>query len=152
MVFSRGATIAAAAVLGTLFLFGLTGCVIDDSPSSSSKNPAATVTPESIAPASTITANITIANVDTNGENVSVGGYVSGIVEDGGICTFVLTDSVTKATVTVTGTGISNARTTSCGTHQSPIASFTKGSWTIVLSYKSDKASAKSSATSLEIP
>jgi hypothetical protein len=151
---SRRLSVASFVLLAGLLCVGLSGCFASDQTSNPSSAPTvpATASPESVAPGGKIAAVMTIAAVDTNGENVSVSGYVSGIVEDDGTCDFVVANAATGKSVDIAGTGISNARTTSCGTSQEPIASFTRGSWTVTLHYKSTAATVVSTPINLEIP
>lgn len=94
---------------------------------------------------------IVFASLDVDGANVSVSGYVSGVIENDGTCTFSFTDGAT--TVSATSVGIADRAQTSCGTVQVPIASFTRGSWTAALNYTSPSTPEVSSDTTpLEIP
>ncbi len=98
------------------------------------------------------TAAVTIAGVDVDGLHVTVAGFVSGVVEAGGTCKFVLTSSVTNAVIDVATTGEPNVSTTSCGSAQVPIAQFTKGRWKVVLDYDSTSLQVTSAPLSLEVP
>ncbi len=99
-----------------------------------------------------ISAQMTIAGVDVDGAHVSVSGYVTGIIENGGTCAYVATEVSSGNAVTIPGSGISNVQNTSCGTSQEPIATFNKGSWTVVLHYSSPAADVTSPAIKMEIP
>lgn len=141
-----------ACVLATALV--LAGCTVG-APSHSSQPAAtdtrttpttATATPDPIA------ASVVIAGVDIDGQHVSVSGFVSGVSQNGGTCTFVMTPAGGGAPVTVTRQGIENVSTTSCGTNQSPIANFSRGTWSVVLKYVSGTASVTSQAIEMEIP
>lgn len=144
-------TLSACVLATALVLVGCTAAV----PSRSSQ-PAATdtrTTPATVtATPAPIAASVVIAGVDTDGQHVSVSGFVSGVSENGGACTFVMTPAGGGAPVTLTRQGIENVSTTSCGTNQSPIANFSRGTWSVVLKYASAKASVTSAAIEMEIP
>ncbi|TFC55936.1 hypothetical protein E3O62_13260 [Cryobacterium sp. TMT2-15-1] len=78
---------------------------------------------------------IVVAGVDVDGLNVTVSGYVSGIIEDGGLCRFVFTDL--DSTVEVQTDSIANASGTSCRSAQVPVESLSKGEWNVALLYTS---------------
>lgn len=132
--------------------FGLTGCFASGPTSNSTGADPSTASEPTPSSTRTPAAQMTIASVDVDGAHVTVSGYVSGIVEDGGACKYVATEASTGATVTIDGTGISNVKTSSCGTHQEPISSFHKGSWSVALHYSSSAADITSAAIGLEIP
>ncbi|TDW30691.1 hypothetical protein EDD25_2461 [Cryobacterium psychrophilum] len=93
---------------------------------------------------------ISVAGVDVDGLNVSASGYVSGTIEDAGICTFTFTglESETSAT----STGRANASTTSCGFVQVSMSDLARGSWQVVLAYSSETLTVSSQPMTLEIP
>lgn len=93
---------------------------------------------------------IVVAGVDVDGAHVSASGYVSGVIESGGECTFVFAQG--EAVVTSVSESAPDRLSTSCGTVQVPIAEFTRGSWTVSLEYKSVAAATASQPMSLEIP
>ena len=97
------------------------------------------------------TAVVSLAGVDLDGGNVSIAGYVSGVIEEGGTCTFTLTPDSGAAPVTVSTTGIENVRTTSCGTAQVPIDRFARGGWSATLAYSSPANTLTSAPLKLEI-
>ncbi len=150
MASSRRVAAVTAAVLVCAMSVGLTGCFAA-SPTSST---ATGTQPGQASPSATphIFAQMTIASVDVNGKNVTVSGYVGGVIETGGKCTYVATDTATSATVDIPGASIANVVTTSCGTSKEPIGSFAKGSWKVALHYKSTSADVTSAAIDLEIP
>jgi hypothetical protein len=146
---------AALAVVGAIALAGA-GCTTGDvAPGPSTAPPTAGVpTSEpatSDAPGSTLDAVITVASVDVDGVHATVSGYVSGLIEDGGACTFVLTggagDEVTAATV-----GIADRATTSCGAARVAVDRLGKGTWSVRLEYRSATTEVVSAESALEIP
>lgn len=93
---------------------------------------------------------IVITTYNTDNGQVSVNGYVDGIVESGGSCTLSLVDTSGK-TVTSTRSAQPDASTTTCGRS---IISGTKlhpGTWSATLSYTSDKYTGVSDKVSIEI-
>lgn len=150
---ARATRTATAVLLASAVVLGATGCSVTDLPTSSTGGTSSPQTPRSTpVPSATPTAVVTIAGVDVDGQHVSVSGYVNGVVEDGGVCTFTMTAETGKPSVVITSTGLSNATTTSCGTNQVPIGSFSRGSWSVVLDYRSLTATAESAPTTFEIP
>ncbi|HEV7567562.1 MAG TPA: hypothetical protein VGO31_16565 [Microbacteriaceae bacterium] len=142
-------------LLGALTIAALTACTppqtgassrASSSVSTASDTPIASATPDPV------NAVVVIAGVDLDGKHVSVSGYVSGLIEEGGSCLFSVTPKNGGAAVTIPNTGIKNVMNTSCGTVQSPIANFTRGSWSVVLKYTSGKTSVTSGAVEMEIP
>lgn len=119
--------------------------------SSSPSDPAPTSKPTNEAPASVIEPVISVAGVDVDGRNVSFSGYVAGVIESGGICVF--TAEHDGESVAVRTDAAADRSTTACGLVSEPIASFTKGTWVITLSYSSDANGAVASQpVTLEIP
>ncbi|MDQ1581480.1 MAG: hypothetical protein QOD05_2255 [Microbacteriaceae bacterium] len=152
-------TRAIFALVGALTIGTLTACTPAQAPaasssssSSSSSVSTATDSPPASATPDPVGAVVSIAGVDLDGKNVSVSGYVSGVIQDGGSCEFVLTPKSGTAAVTIPNTGIQNVMNTSCGTVQSPISNFARGSWSVVLKYTSGKTSVTSGAVDMEIP
>jgi hypothetical protein len=109
-----------------------------------------TVKPTAEAPvASDVSATIVIAGEDPDGAHVSASGYVDGVIENGGTCSFAFTGA--GAPVVVESTGMADRSSTSCGLVQAPIDRFSQGSWNVVLSYSSSTSSATSAAQVMEI-
>lgn len=117
------------------------------SPSVTADIPSPTPTGEA---GSGLEAIIVVAGIDTDGAHVSASGYVSGVIEEGGTCSFEFSNGID--TVLADTDGITDARSTSCGTVQVPAESFVRGSWTVTLSYASETAEAVSEPVGLEIP
>lgn len=76
---------------------------------------------------------ITVAGVDVDGLNVTVSGYVTGILEEGGECYYSFTGMSTESSVA--SSGHADRSVTTCGTTQAPIAQFTKGTWEVTMRY-----------------
>lgn len=68
---------------------------------------------------------------------VSVNGFATGVVEDGGTCTLTATAKSDGKVLTATHPGEANATNTTCGMTIIERSKFHSGSWTLVLSYKS---------------
>jgi hypothetical protein len=111
--------------------------------------PANTPLPE--ATASSVEPVIVVAGLDIGGASVSASGYVAGVVETDGTCTFSFSNGT--AAVTLTSSGISNVTTTSCGLVQAPVARFSSGSWGVTLTYKTLAGeTVVSQSSAVEIP
>ena len=81
---------------------------------------------------------------------VLVGGYVAGVLEDGGTCTATLTQGARS--VTGTSQGSADARTTACPEIQVPGSSLGSGTWTVVLSYDSSRGSGEAQPVTVQVP
>jgi hypothetical protein len=148
---TMGVIVAAVVVLA-----GCTPAPLNSEPTRSSPSQEPTEAPTDVpapteepAPANAV---VTLAGVDVDGQNVTVAGLVTGVIEDGGTCTFVMTSGTSGGVVEVTSVGVANVSNTVCPTTQSPIASFTKGPWNVVLDYASDATTLSSAPLALEIP
>lgn len=84
-----------------------------------------------------------VTPVITNADNSSVRAYVSGIVEDGGTCTFTFSRSGFQ-TKTTTSEGFADATTTVCTPVSTSSLNLASGQWSVVLNYSSSKAEGKS--------
>jgi hypothetical protein len=87
---------------------------------------------------------------DAAGKRVEAAGFVSGVVESGGTCTFSMTDGT--RTVQATSTGQADATTTNCGSLMIPGAQVPAGRWTATLSYRSNAAHGTSPAATVTVP
>ncbi|MFF1878077.1 hypothetical protein [Leifsonia sp. NPDC058230] len=142
-----------AALACALALAGCTGAGQDasnDSAQSASPNSSVEATPTP-SPSSTIEPVIVVAGVDVDGKNVSVSGYVSGTIQSQGECTFTFTHE-TASPVTVTHEVTADRDSTSCGTSQVPIASFTRGTWKVTLAFDVEGKQYTSQTNTLEVP
>lgn len=135
---------------------GLTACTASTGGQRSvSGTPTSTGSPDksktaSPAPAAKPEAVIVVAGADLDGLNVSASGYVSGVVENGGRCTFAFTRPEHR--VESSRDAVANVADTTCGFVQLPIDQFTKGTWQVVLTYTSGNLTLTSPPTDLEIP
>lgn len=151
---SGGAAVAA----GILVVFGLAGCTFGGDtpdPTGSSTSIAPGVEPtdkgDATAEPDPVDAVMSFAGVDVDGTQVSAAGYVQGLLENGGVCTFTFTGL--GEPVSVASEGIADSSTTSCGTVSVPIAQLPSGTWSVTLSYTSAAAGTlTSSALTVEVP
>lgn len=115
--------------------------------------PTASPTPRETSSPDTLNASarITIATVDTQTGGLVVGGYVSGVVEDGGDCEYVATASSGSA-VSVHTVGVENSSTTSCGSTTVDPSLVPPDSYTVVLRYTNASGQVASDAVEVTIP
>lgn len=111
---------------------------VDSSPA---PTPVESIPPEAV---------VTIASVDVDGLNVSVSGYVSGVIQDEGECLFVLTNEAVRVEIATSPTP--DASSTSCGLGTASIDQFSPGTWQAVLNYTSGSLTIESNTVNLEIP
>lgn len=112
---------------------------------------ATTETPEDSKVTSQVESVMVVAGVDLDGKNVTVSGYVAGVVEDDGTCTFTLEHD--SSSVSVSTTGRADRSTTTCGSAQVPTEDLERGTWTASLTYSSSTTRSEPSAVlSLEVP
>jgi len=142
-------------VVAALCAVTLAACTVDSTPAPV-PTPEVSVTDSTPQPEATATAGpsaaVTIANVDVDGLNASVGGFVTEVSEEGGACQFVLTRQSDGTVVTVDSVGVANVTTTSCGTSQIPLDTLSKGTWAVVLHYTSPARELESEPLTMEIP
>jgi hypothetical protein len=81
---------------------------------------------------------------------VMAGGYVSGVIEDDGVCTLTLTQA--GASVVVEGAAAPDATTTVCGGLTVPGSRLSAGTWQAVLTYASSAHTGTSGAVAVEVP
>jgi hypothetical protein len=82
--------------------------------------------------------------VVTSASGDEVRALVSGVIEDGGTCTYVFTKG--SETISKTSAGVANVSSTNCVLFNPAPSSFlSSGSWTVSLSYTSSSTSVKSS-------
>jgi hypothetical protein len=86
----------------------------------------------------------TISYVDRS----TVESFVTGVFENGGVCTATLTQG--SQTVTKTSTGFQNASYTQCAPISLTGVNLGKGPWTVMVSYSSASAVGKSESTILK--
>lgn len=80
---------------------------------------------------------------------VLAGGYVTGVIEDGGVCTLTLTQG--SATVTVEGPAMPDASTTVCGGLVVPGNRLAAGTWQATLAYASPTHTGTSAPAPVEV-
>lgn len=96
-------------------------------------------------------ARITLATVDPETGGLLVGGYVSGVIEDGGDCQYIVTPGSGES-VTIHNSGIENNGSTSCGSTTVTKSRVPAGSYTVVLRYVGDQGEAVSEAVRVDVP
>ena len=127
------------------------GTPVDEQSASAPPAPATEKPEQSAEPtAAPVEAVIVVAGADVDGLNVSASGYVSGVVESTGTCTFTFTRL--DALVESTRDAVANVTDTSCGLAQIPIDQFQRGTWQVILTYRSGELTVTSPPTDLEIP
>jgi hypothetical protein len=82
-------------------------------------------------------------------EQVQVGGYVSGVVEEGGTCTLTLTQD--GETVAARGSATADAATTACGELDIAGDQLSEGTWQAVLRYESPSHTGAADAVDIEV-
>lgn len=89
-------------------------------------------------------ANVLVTSVDVLDGSVRVSGFVSDIVEDGGVCTYIFTNGST--TFTKESTTLPSPTSISCRTLTISVDEFPSvGSWNVSIRYKSDYSTGTSS-------
>lgn len=83
------------------------------------------------------------------GDQIEVGGYVSGIFEDGGTCTLTLVGN--NATRSATVTSSKGANSVDCPVMAIKRSELSPGKWTATVTYKSNTASGTSDARAFEV-
>lgn len=93
-------------------------------------------------------AALTLATVDGSTGDILVGGFVSGVLEDGGACTFTVTAKTGGASALAETVGSGNVDSTTCGSAvvEPPAA----GPWTVVLTYKNSQGSVSSTPVDVD--
>jgi hypothetical protein len=133
----------------------LAGCEAQTAPTSTPSavaTPSPTVNTPQPDPTGGPAAEMSIASVDVDGVHLTVAGFVAEISEDGGVCTFDLASKISGATTTATTTGAANGTNTTCGSAQVPLASLSRGTWTVALNYVSPTHTLTSGPLEVEIP
>lgn len=142
-------------IIGLTAVLGLTGCVgsPDGSPSgstsattSTTEDPGKSPEPTPIEPE----AVIVFAAIDADGATISISGYVAGVIESDGACTYVLTGPGDEQRID--SVGAADAGQTSCGVVQLDTGALLSGSWSVALEYASATVTTTSAPTPLEIP
>jgi len=112
-----------------------------------------TAPPSAPKPSSSLvgSARITLATVDPVTGGLFVGGFVSGVVEDGGDCQFVITPTAGES-MTIHQLGAENSATTSCGSVLVPAADVPSGDYSVTLVYANANGSLSSEAVAVVVP
>lgn len=92
---------------------------------------------------------MSIAEFDQPNDVVVVSGYVAGVIEEGGACTFTITGP--GAPVSLQTTGEANSTTTSCGNTQTSSVGWPAGTWNVTLTYTSGNLTATSSPLKMQV-
>lgn len=131
----------------------LCACTADAVPTSASTSHDPTLPGKSSTPTPAITIEpvLVVASVDVDGKHLTASGYVQGVVEDGGTCTFRFTRDGSPE-VSVNHEAVADRATTSCGTVQPDATQFTRGSWQVTLTYVSNGKDFTSSPATVEVP
>jgi hypothetical protein len=82
--------------------------------------------------------------------SLDAAGYVSPVVEEGGLCTLRLTEG--EDTVTVTAPAMADATTTVCAGFSVSGERLSAGTWTVQLDYSSTTTEGASQPLSVEVP
>lgn len=93
---------------------------------------------------------VVVASMDVGGLTATVSGYVSGVIETGGECTYTLTGPGPQ--IVLTAEGFANASTTSCGAVEVPIAQLSRGQWAVELNYSHRGKTVTGEPALLEVP
>lgn len=81
-------------------------------------------------------ASLSRATIDPDSGDLLLGGFVSGLFEDGGDCLYEVTGSGGTKPLSVHTTGVANVDTTSCGSTSIPRDQLRAGTYTVELTYQ----------------
>lgn len=98
------------------------------------------------------TAVITIAAVSTLDGSAIFGGYVAGVIENGGSCVFTVSNAAVTPTTVATSTGAANSDSTSCGSPSVPAGVIASGTYSVTLTYSNSQGSTTSDPVTMEVP
>lgn len=122
-------------VAGAVLVLG--ACTISPpgpaAPSSPESSSSPTEKPTADPSPATEEAVITVAAVDVDGLNVTISGYVSGLLELGGRCTFVLASG--ESEVRSESVGAPDRASTTCGSVRVATSELARGTWGARLEY-----------------
>lgn len=93
---------------------------------------------------------LTLASWDANTRTVLVGGFISGVIEDGGKCRFIVTAADTGAERSVESVGAFNVDSTTCGSHDVELPSSQNGQIQVRLVYSNNTGTAMSEVITVE--
>lgn len=134
-------------------MLALCACTAGAAPTSASSTHDPTLPGKSSTPTPVVTVEpvLVVASVDVDGKHLTASGYVQGVVEDGGTCTFVFTRQGSPD-IKVDHEAVADRTTTSCGTVQPDATQFSRGSWQVTLGYVSNGKDYTSSPATVEVP
>lgn len=121
------------------------------SPSVESGDTGQTSSPPSVPPLKGASAQVSLATVDPSTGGLLVGGFVRGVFEDGGECSFSVTPTSGGAPQFVRTTGIANVDSTSCGSALIDASKVRSGTYTVVLTYRNDEGQVASAPAPVEV-
>lgn len=142
------------ALATALVVVALSGCTDATMPEPAGSQSTLTKTPtpgaasEPVAPE--VTTIISYSGWNATTKSIEVSGFVSGVIENGGVCT--LTAQLADATVAVEQGATANVADTQCGTLEVPASSLTPGEWTVTLAYSSETTTSSSDPATVEVP
>lgn len=94
---------------------------------------------------------ITLATVDPDNGGLLVGGYVSGVTEDGGDCQYIVTSAKANP-LTIHKDGVENNGSTSCGSTTIPKDLVPSGTYTVILKYLNNVGQVVSPPVTVDLP
>lgn len=94
---------------------------------------------------------MSLATVDSSTGDLLVGGFVAGVIEDDGACTFTATPTNGGTSLVARTTGLANVDNTSCGSTTIPAAQLSPGTYAVVLSYRNGKGTVTSPALTVKV-
>lgn len=106
-------------------------------------------------PTSTITGAssvVTLASLDPQAGTIVVGGFVTGVLEDGGACVFTVLANDTGDTREVRTEGAVNVDSTTCGSRELEKPHSPTNDYSVTLEYTSSLGTARSAAVVVEVP
>lgn len=80
-----------------------------------------------------------------------MGGFVTGIIEDNGDCTFTANPASGGPSLVARTTGVANVDNTSCGSTTIPASQLASGTYDVVLTYRSDKGTVASAPLAVKV-
>jgi hypothetical protein len=106
--------------------------------------------PPPVTDAATAEATVVMSYADfAPGSGIEEGGFVSGLVEDGGTCRVVVSRGAQERTAEVPGAA--DATTTSCGGLVVDEADLTAGTWSVQLEYRTGATTISSTPVTVEV-
>jgi len=112
--------------------------------------PTPTPTPTTAPGRTNVPVKVTLSEIEDDIQQLHFAVTMSGIAEEGGVCTATATKSSKK--VTVSQKAEYNVNRTECGGLRFALADLSKGSWKVTVSYLSKKYSGTSAVTTVKVP